>query len=218
MGVTAIVGGGPEKYIPYLHAYKEVDFWIGADRGALTLINHGITPDLALGDFDSISEEEKKRIKTIAKDFREFPEEKDETDLELAVLEAFKTKNRLFLLFGVTGGRIDHSLANIQLLYKLKQQQIEGMIIDKGNKLALSFPGSNEISRDDEYPYISFLPFTRKVTGITLDGFYYKLTNKTINWGSTLCMSNELLLEKGTFSFAEGILLVIKSRDVLIEE
>ncbi|WP_077622063.1 thiamine diphosphokinase [Sediminibacillus massiliensis] len=217
MGHVAIVGGGPVSYVPDLSSYKEVSYWIGADRGALTLIENGITPDLALGDFDSISAEEKELIKKQAKNFKEYPAEKDETDLELAVEEAVKKNASEVFFFGVSGGRKDHELANIQLLYHMRERNIHSWLIDIGNKIELVKPGIHGIEAESPYEYISFLPFSEKVTGITLKGFYYNLENTTIKWGSTLCISNKLLLEKGTFSFEDGILIVIKSRDVFMD-
>ncbi|SDL75400.1 thiamine diphosphokinase [Sediminibacillus halophilus] len=213
-----IVGGGPEDYVPDLHAYPNITCWIGADKGAVTLIQQGLKPDLALGDFDSVTKKEMEKIRVHAREVKTFPPEKDETDLELAVMEAQERKSSSIYFFGVTGGRLDHSLANVQQLYRLEKQGIKGTIIDKGNQISLAFPGTIQIRKDDMYPYISFLPFTTNVSELTLQHFYYPLQNGYLEWGSTLCMSNQLLSEKGTFSFSEGILMVIKSRDVLIDE
>ncbi|WP_026570406.1 MULTISPECIES: thiamine diphosphokinase [Sediminibacillus] len=213
-----IVGGGPESYVPDLKAYPDVTCWIGADKGAVTLIQQGMSPDLALGDFDSVTKEELKMIRAYAREVKVFPPEKDETDLELAVLEALQRKGSSIYFFGVTGGRLDHSLANVQQLYRLEKQNIQGTIIDKGNKISLAFPGTIQVRKDNMYPYISFLPFTHSVSELTLQHFYYPLESGYLEWGSTLCMSNQLLSEKGTFSFSEGILMIIKSRDVLIDE
>ena len=69
------------------------------------------------------------------------------------------------------------------------------------------------IEEHKNFPYVSFVPVTEIVEGITLFGFKYPLTNKTIEWGSTLCISNELVEEKGTFSFTSGILMLIRSTD-----
>ncbi|MRH42215.1 thiamine diphosphokinase [Aquibacillus halophilus] len=216
MSTIAIVAGGPTNNIPILQSYNaEINTWIGADKGAMTLLNQKITPDIAIGDFDSITESELKLVKQESHHFEIFPIEKDETDLELAVKKALELKPTKIYLFGVTGGRLDHGMASIQLLYKLIEEKVSGIIIDGSNQMELKAPGVYHIYDDPIYSNISFLPFSQKVIGISLEGFYYSLSNTTINWGSTLCISNKLLLEKGTFSFREGILLVIKSRDVL---
>ena len=73
--------------------------------------------------------------------------------------------------------------------------------------------GTHIIEENKDFPYVSFVPVTEIEEGITLLGFKYPLINKTIEWGSTLCISNELVKEKGTFSFTSGILMVIRSTD-----
>ncbi|WP_138414920.1 thiamine diphosphokinase [Aquibacillus sediminis] len=217
MSTIAIVAGGPKQQIPQLDDFcTGVTTWIGADQGAITLLDAGITPDLAIGDFDSITDSQKEIVKQKAYSFQEYPIEKDETDLELAIDSAIAAGANKIYLFGVTGGRMDHGMVSVQLLYRLLKDSVEGVIIDQANLIQLYSPGTYHIKEDKNYPNISFLPFSKQIFGISLEGFYYKLSNADISWGSTLCISNKLLLEKGTFSFNEGILLVIRSRDVLI--
>lgn len=214
MVTIAIIGNGPSELLPELSKYnKEVDIWIGADRGALTLINQEIEVAYAVGDFDSISELENERIKNTAKTYLRYPAEKDYTDIEIALLKAYELNPTKIFLFGVTGGRLDHGLVNIQLLYSIIKKDIQGIIVDKYNKIELTTPNYYTVEYDDDYPYISFLPFSEHVKNLTLTGFYYPLENKNISWGSTLCISNKLLSNKGTFYYTDGILLLIKSRD-----
>lgn len=216
MKVTAIVGGGPEDFLPVLNDYiDEVSVWIGADRGALSLIQQGIVPDIAVGDFDSVTEEELQLIKNKSAIFCIYQQEKDETDLELAIMEAMKQDPDVVYLYGVTGGRLDHELANLQLLYLLKQKRIEGCIIDKHNEVKLVFPGTHCINKRDKYPYVSFIPFSAEVKGITLTDFYYPLQNASLQWGSTRCISNNIEGEQGVLTFTAGILFVINSKDSL---
>ena len=209
-----IVGSGPEGAIPDLLPYdKNIDLWIGADRGALYLLKHKLNIDYAVGDFDSVTADEIAKIRENTKEMIRMPSEKDETDLELAINLACKLKPETICLFGVTAGRKDHELINIQLLYRLLEQGLTGKIIDEQNEIIMTKPGSYLITRNPEFPYISFIPFTEKVEGIHLEGFYYPLNNADISWGSTLCISNELSSESGNFSYRRGILLLIKSRD-----
>ncbi|AXI09039.1 thiamine diphosphokinase [Oceanobacillus sp. 143] len=216
MTVVAIVGNGPEELIPEFNPYiDKVDYWIGADRGAFVLAQKEIPIKYAVGDFDSIDEREKVIIRETADNYEEYQSEKDETDLEIALLKAFELNPDEIYLFGVTGGRIDHELANIQLLYLIRNKGIKGVIIDQLNYLELTLPGTYEIMEDNLYSNISFIPYSEKVEGITLTGFYYPLTDKTITWGSTRCISNKLSSNSGTFSYDKGILLLIKSRDAI---
>jgi thiamine pyrophosphokinase len=118
-------------------------------------------------------------------------------------------------IFGGTGGRLDHFFANVQLLMKpiIKGLQAEMMMIDAQNILFIKQPGTYSIKKIADKKYISFIPITSVVKNLSLHGFKYPLTNCHIPFGSTLCISNELNHDHGTFSFSEGILLVIRSRD-----
>ena len=214
MKTVAIVGGGPADCLPDLQAYRaKADYWIGADRGAVTLLHHQIKTDLAIGDFDSVSSNEFTRIRQTVDRVEVFPAAKDETDLELALLEALKQNPDEVIFFGVTGGRLDHTLANIQLLLSLKQEKVNGIIIDRSSQLQIVRPGVYEAAEEPEYPYISFLPVSPEVTGLSLSEFLYPLENAVITWGSTRCISNKLLSGSAVFSFKTGIMAVIRSRD-----
>ncbi|MGM8211797.1 thiamine diphosphokinase [Virgibacillus sp. W0430] len=211
---VGIVANGPNGLVPDIVTYKDkIDVWIGADGGAWTLIKNGIQVDYAIGDFDSITKKEKESIKKSVKTFALFPTEKDKTDLELAIDKAVELTSEKVYIFGATGGRLDHELINIQLLYSLAERNIKAVIVDKFNELELTFPGTHTVYNEGDFPTISFVPFSPTVEGLTLTGFYYPLNNKTISWGSTRCISNKLNAKSGTFYYEAGILLVIKSRD-----
>lgn len=212
-----IVGGGPDHLIPDLSIYKDkIDVWIGADRGAWTLTKFALHVHYAVGDFDSTKEKELEAIQNNAAHFEQYPAEKDKTDIEIAILKAIELQAETIYLFGVTGGRLDHELINIQLLHSIADKNIRGILVDKNNKLELTTAREHIVKHDEDYPYISFIPFTQEVKGLSLTGFYYPLENETITWGSTLCISNKLLSISGTFSYSEGILLLIKSRDASV--
>ncbi|GAB3067635.1 thiamine diphosphokinase [Virgibacillus ainsalahensis] len=212
----AIVGNGPEEYHPDFKVYKDkIDIWISADGGALSLMKNHIPIEFAVGDFDSVNEEEKMLIQNYVERFDEYPSEKDETDLEIALLKAFELQPDSIYLFGVTGGRLDHQLVNIQLLYSIVTKGFQGIIIDKSNFVELTLPGEYQIHHDEEYPNISFIPYSEHVFGLSLSGFKYSLLNQDISWGTTLCISNKLISNNGTFSYERGILLLVKSRDTI---
>lgn len=208
-----ILAGGPQDHIPSLHSFSGE--WVGVDRGVLTLINEGIIVDKAFGDFDSVKEEELAFIKKHVGELLTFPPEKDETDMEIALSWAMKQAPEKIRIFGATGGRLDHFFANIQLLFKpmALQKSVPIEIIDRQNIISLIQAGTHTIERNDEYTYISFIPFHEEVEGLTLVGFKYPLTLRHIPIHSTLCISNELISDIGTISFSEGILMVIRSRD-----
>src|SRR5690625_2380553 len=145
MKVIGIVGNGPRKNLPDLIKYKdEVDVWIGADAGAEYLLNIGLPVSYAVGDFDSLSEEKRKSIRSQVEHFQTFKAEKDVTDMEIAIDQAMDLNADKVYIFGATGGRLDHELINMQLLLKFVENDKEAIIVDKQNKIQLDFPDKIE--------------------------------------------------------------------------
>ncbi|CAM3743064.1 thiamine diphosphokinase [Mesobacillus thioparans] len=211
-----LVAGGPRKLIPDFHLYEEENvIWVGIDRGVFYLLEAGVHPTAAFGDFDSVSEQEMASIEKAVADLKKFKPEKDETDLELALNWAIGQNPESIAIFGATGGRIDHFMANVQLLVRPLEEGAPALIqiIDTQNILYIKKPGNYTVEPIDEFKYISFLPVTPSVSGLSLENFKYPLNDCHIPMGSTLCISNELIRGHGTFSFSEGILLVVRSRD-----
>jgi thiamine pyrophosphokinase len=191
---------------------KNDDLLIGADSGAKFLVVHGFQPDIAIGDFDSVTTEELAAIRkhsgqVIACD----PVDKDYTDTEMAFRLALDLQPADILLLGALGTRFDHSLANIYLLALAGEQLISASIIDGHNKITLI--GQTATVNKDNYPTVSLLPLSAQVTGITLSGFQYPLQDATLRIGQSLGISNVLLAEQGTIELSSGQLLVIQSRD-----
>ncbi|HET7522118.1 MAG TPA: thiamine diphosphokinase [Bacillales bacterium] len=207
-----ILAGGPNSLIPELKGNEENVVWIGVDRGVYELIQRGLQPSYAFGDFDSLSEAERQVLRSNSNVYT-FPQEKDKTDLELAVDWALDRQPQSITLFGATGGRLDHEWANIRLLEKGVERKTDMEIIDRQNTVTAHGPGRYVISENDRYPYVSFLPLNESISGLTLQGFKYPLLEKDVKSGMTLTVSNELIAETGTYSFTDGIVLVIRSHD-----
>ena len=211
-----LVAGGPLSLVPDFQLFDDSHVvWVGIDRGVFYLLNAGIKPAMAFGDFDSVTVEELAEIEKEVSDLKKFKPEKDETDMELALNWAIEQQPESITIFGATGGRLDHLMANIQLLLKPLQQgiNIPTEIIDTNNILYVKNPGTYTANKLEDFKYISFLPATPSVSGMTLENFKYPLKDCHIPMGSTLCISNELIRGHGTFSFSEGILLVVRSKD-----
>ncbi|MEN1934360.1 thiamine diphosphokinase [Paenibacillus sp. 102] len=212
--IIHILAGGPEEYCAdFSHYENEEVVWAAVDRGVYRLLQRGIMPTVAFGDYDSVTDEELVWMQKQTDELHIVPREKDQTDLEIAIHWALEQKPDLIRIFGATGGRLDHGLANIQMLLKGLEAYTEMYIVDNKNEISVKKVGTYIIEENEQFPYVSFVPVTEIVKGITLRGFKYPLTDKTIEWGSTLCISNELIAEKGTFSFTSGILMVIRSTD-----
>lgn len=193
-----------------LQELRPDDRIIGADRGALFLVRRGIRPDLSLGDFDSVTPEEKEDIRLHSARFTDCdPIRKDWTDTEMAYREAATWKPREIVLFGALGTRLDHSLANVHLLWKARRDGIGCRIIGEYNEVFLA-DGNAEVERG-RFNQVSLLPLSMEVTGITLRGFRYPLRNATLSLGESLGVSNVLVEPKGRIEVAAGQLLVIRS-------
>lgn len=209
-----IVAGGPEEKHPDFSCFPVDDsVWVGVDRGVYLLLKKGIKPSYAFGDFDSLDSREREWIFSYELPLFEYDSEKDKTDLELALEWALAEQPEGITLLGATGGRLDHELANIQLLLLGLERSVPIEIRDIQNSISLKAPGTYEAVNEPEYPYHSFLPFNGPVKGLSLSGFKYPLEQQYLPMGSTLCISNELVNKSGTYSFSDGILMFIKSHD-----
>ncbi len=195
-----------------LEPLRSADVLAGADRGALFLVRHGMAPDIALGDFDSVSGEELEEIRSASKAFISYdPVDKDWTDTELAFRWALEQGPSEIVLLGALGTRLDHSLANIHLLRIGLKQGVSCTIIDAHNQVTLINRGLTV--RKGRFTHVSLLPLSLEVTGIDLEGFQYPLHHAALTIGQSLGISNVLLAEEGTIRLKSGELLVIQSVD-----
>jgi thiamine pyrophosphokinase len=191
---------------------QEDDVLVGVDRGAWFLIEHGLSPHISIGDFDSVTVDEKEQIKACSQQMMDCdPIMKDLTDTEMALQWAIQQKPEEILLIGVLGSRFDHTLANVHLLAKGLQAKVNCRIVDLSNEIRLI--ADEWTATKDEFDHLSLLPFSQEVTGITLEGFQYPLDNATLRIGDTLGISNVLIEPVGRISLKTGQLLVIRSKD-----
>ncbi|XXL52305.1 thiamine diphosphokinase [Mammaliicoccus lentus] len=169
---------------------KNVD-WIGVDRGTLELVNNQIKPISAVGDFDSVNEQELEQIRK-AIDVYPVKKEKDDTDLALAVNLAVDMGYTEIEIYGATGGRLDHYMGAIQILTKPEflKQDFKISLIDQQNHISVLKPGKHEIFRVGDMTYVSFVPLNTGIR-IKLDELKYELPFTTLDQGSTLTISNE---------------------------
>lgn len=191
---------------------------IAIDHGVDGLIAIGVMPDYLLGDFDSLNPQNKTVVQQHGAIILPFNPHKDETDTQLGLTLANQLalesvdKDKIFVLLGTTGRRIDHSLANLHLLFA-PHQATEIEVIDRHNRMrpmvgpvTLSVEASN-------YTYVSVLPISGKIEGLTLTGFEYPLTEATVERERSLTVSNRLLDLKGQVSLMKGQALLIESCD-----
>ncbi|MBO0600973.1 thiamine diphosphokinase [Sporosarcina sp. E16_3] len=216
MKVAVVCAGGPDSEIADLREFHHKDtVFIGADRGALHLLQRGIIPLEAVGDFDSVTKSEYDEIAAAVRIIGRFRSEKNETDTELAVERALSYGPERVILTGVTGGRLDHMESALHLLYRLQtaHNHTSFSIRNGTNELSILTPGNYQVTPDDRFKYISFFSFGGAVRGLSLTGFKYEMVDAVLETGMTLFTSNELAEEVCTISFHEGICLMVRSSD-----
>lgn len=206
----AIVAGGALSY-EMKKRIKKASFLIGVDRGAYWLIENHIMPDLAIGDFDSVSHRELALIEKESGIVEKHPKEKDVTDLELAIDYACTVKPKTIEVFGVIGSRMDHTWAGIQLLQRIKSYNILGYIVDNFNEISI-LSGFASLHKSQTYTYISFFPFHDRAS-VTLSGFRYNVSRRVFVSGSSLGVSNEIVSSPAKVVVHDGTLLMVRSRD-----
>ncbi|MBO6270373.1 MAG: thiamine diphosphokinase [Clostridium sp.] len=190
------------------------DIMIAADAGLVLFDLLGICPDIVVGDLDSAGQSlvQKYRNKDSIR-FEVHRPEKDETDTELALRLALREGCLNADILGALGGRLDHELANIQLLSMYQDLGLTGFLYDPINRIHMVRSGE-EFHRGAVWgKYISFIPLSEQVSGVTLKGFKYPLTDCDVRMGSSLMVSNELAGEQGEIVFSSGRLLCVESHD-----
>ncbi len=195
----------------FIKDIKASDFIIGVDHAAYWLIKHNITPNLAIGDFDSTTKKELLDIKKSCPNTQIFSSKKDFTDTELAVKKAIKLNPQSVIIYGAIGNRIDHTLGNILLLEKLLKKGIVTSIKNSNNQIYL-IDKTLILDKDKNFPYLSILPLTKSIN-ISLTGFAYNLNHKIITRGQSIGVSNQITKTKAKITLHSGKTLVIKSRD-----
>jgi thiamine pyrophosphokinase len=206
-----VVGSGKvQSYKLLASLAKSSELLIGADGGAFYFHKAGITPHVLIGDFDSIDPVLLESYRNLGVEIVKYPREKDFTDMELALDYAVKRKaNRIFIM-GATGSRMDHTMSNIQLLHKLADSGVEGVVADENNYIYL-VTKSIEICKMDGYK-LSLIPASETVEGITTTGLAYPLKDAALHMGTGLGISNEFVNDKASVSIKSGKLFVIVSR------
>lgn len=220
-GRVLIISGGAvdlEFTKKYLKEQK-FDTVVCADSGLDSAYQLGITVHYAMGDFDSVSEKVMRYYRQTdaehAVEFVSYPPEKDATDTEIVLNWVTEQSPEEIVILGATGKRLDHFLANVNILMKPLSCGIPTSILDDRNRLYLA-DGKKTFYREQIFgKYISLLPLTEKVTGVCLKGFKYELDNAVLTIGSSLAVSNEIGSgqDMAVLDLKDGILIVVESHD-----
>ena len=211
--ITLIISGGElnSNFLKNFIKNNNINNVIAVDSGLELLDKNEISPNYIIGDFDSINKNILSKYDNIAKVIKLNPE-KDFSDTHMALKLAIELKSDSIYILGAMGKRIDHALANIHILKEALKNNIECKILDENNEIELITIGEKKL-RNIEYKYVSLIPLTTKVEGVTLTGFKYPLNNATLEIGHSIGISNELIAKEATINLKLGILILIKSKD-----
>ena len=218
--IMIVCAGAPN---PALHKIAKIKasedqlFFIGVDRGALKLVDRGYIVDIAIGDFDSVSAPEMKRIKENSREVYELPTEKDLTDTEIAfswISEHYP--NSQIYVFGSLGegqGRLDHLVSNLFMIYRpeLTDLLYHTNMIEGHTEIAWYNKGQHTIEVGNVLPdYVSIITMTQ-VKGLSIQDARYQLDKRDFSYPMAL-ISNEFidLNTNIQLSITEGSVMVMK--------
>ena len=202
--ICYIIGAGENYGLDFTPTPN--DFVIAADAGIRYLGQCGMTADLVIGDFDSLDG------KPTHPNIRVLNPEKDDTDMLAAVREGINAGYSVFHIYCGMGDRIDHTIANIQILAYLSQNGMQGFLFGKDSIITAI---TNRKMTFDKIPsgYISVFSYTEKSEGVYLHGLKYKLENATLTSTFPLGVSNEFIGKESSVSVDSGTLLIVFPRE-----
>lgn len=196
-----IFSGGEFSGLPEYINVNEYELTIAADSGYLSAQDSGITPDIFIGDFDSVPESEVCAPEII----RLYPV-KDMTDTQEAIDVAIARGATHITILGALGGRIDHTLANLHLLKYARDKGVAAEIADVDSYICLVEKGLT-VSRREGF-CLSLIPLT-DCTGVSISGVYYPLDNASMPVGNPYGISNEFTEETAHITVEAGELLLM---------
>lgn len=186
---------------------EAADIVIAADGGAALALAAGVRPHVVVGDMDSLAGDALDALRRAGVDIRTFPPRKDETDLELALLEAVRRGADDITIAGALGGRLDHTLGNVYLLTMAQLRGRNVRIVD-GRVEAFVVWERAEI-RGARGDTVSLIPLTPEVRGVETEGLEYPLRRESLFMGPGRGISNVMLGPVARVSTSDGILLAV---------
>ena len=204
-GICYVVGAGENYGLDFTP--RSDDYVIAADAGFQVLEQNGIKIDMVIGDFDTLH-----RVPTHP-NVIVLNKEKDTTDMLSAVREGIRMGYEVFHIYCGTGGRVEHTIANMQLLTELSQNGKHGFLIGKDYIITaitnetLHFP-------KEASGFISVFSHSDKAEGVFLKGLKYELKNAVLSNTYPLGVSNEFIGEDSSITVENGTLVVVFPKGV----
>lgn len=185
------------------------DLVFALDGGLVFCVENGIKPDYIMGDFDSLPKEKAGLLTEYPADrIIRLPKEKDDTDMLAAIKFAIEKGVTDFVLYGGLGGRLSHTIANIQCLQYLKERGCRGVLFGKETKVILIKDESIIFPKTDS-GYLSVFAYSKKAEGVTLRGLKYELEDAQLTDAFPLGVSNEFVGKESVVCVRDGSLLLV---------
>ncbi len=211
MHVVVFTGGMVRRSRAVEAAIARARLIVAADGGAETALRLGYLPGVVVGDLDSLDIHLANSLKERGCRFVEAPQEKNETDTELALRYALEQGASEITLLGALGGpRYDHMLANVLLLVACDSVPLR--IIDGPETCWLLRGPGRSIVRGHRDDLLSLLPLSSEAAGIRTTNLYYPLNNEALRLGSPRGMSNVFTHDEAEVWLESGLLLLIHTR------
>jgi thiamine pyrophosphokinase len=200
---------------PILKDLHPDDLIIAADGGTRHCKSIGITPNVVIGDFDSVDPNDIMYYQQAGVETTRYPTHKDETDLELALVFALNHKATHIYIIGALGNRWDMTIANVLLAVHIRFSQLSIRLLDGLTEFAVLRGESHVDINDRSGDTLSLIPIGGDAHGITTHGLVYPLADETLFFGSSRGVSNIIISNQAQVIIRAGILLVcISSKEV----
>jgi len=182
------------------------DFILCADGGTRHAFALGLTPNVVIGDLDSVTEEERRKMKEFDVETIQHPTDKNETDLELAINHALTLNPSQILILAALGGRMDQTLANIALLSDLRLSNFDIRLSDGVEEIFFCRDQVQVEGRSGDI--VSLIPWQGEVNGVFTENLRWHLHHETLYPEKTRGISNEMTADVATVSIKSGLLLI----------
>ncbi len=182
------------------------DFILCADGGTRHALALGLTPNVVIGDLDSVTEEERRKMKELGVETIQHPTDKSETDLELAINHALTLNPSQILILAALGGRMDQTLANIALLSDLRLSTFDIRLSDGVEEIFFCRDQVQVEGRSGDI--VSLIPWQGEVNGVFTENLRWHLHHETLYPEKTRGISNEMTADVATVSIKSGLLLI----------
>jgi thiamine pyrophosphokinase len=201
-------------HIPDLETVRRLirpgDTILAADGGSRHALALELTPSVVIGDLDSLTGDDMRKLEIDGTEIHRRPRDKNETDFELALQYAVEAGYREILVVAALGYRLDHTLGNLSLLTDPLLSTFD-VRLDDGVEEVFFTRGRCQV-RGAAGDIVSLIPWGAEVTGVVTDGLRWPLGGETLHPHRTRGISNELLGETASVNLKSGLLLIVHSR------